>query len=54
MRGLKSDLAVGWNNIPTNVLKMASNVIISSINFLEFFPTAYKRALIHPLFKVGE
>jgi hypothetical protein len=58
--GLKTTSVLGTNGIPVAVLKMGSNVLAGPISHLVnmslsagVFPSAFKTALIHPVYKVG-
>jgi hypothetical protein len=58
--GLRSTPALGTDGIPVAVLKMGSDVLAGPISHLVnlslsagVFPSAFKRALIHPIYKGG-
>lgn len=61
LMNLKTDSAVGWDNIPTSFLKLARNELVPIITHLAnlcftkgVFPTALKRSIITPVYKSGD
>lgn len=58
--GLRSDCASGWDDIPATVLKCSRGALLSPITHVlnlcissGCFPSAFKRALVHPIYKGG-
>ena len=58
---LKNTSATGWDGIPTSIIKLAKHVIIPLIVHIfnlsvasGIFPKAFKKALIHPIYKAGD
>ncbi|KAJ0179100.1 hypothetical protein K1T71_004812 [Dendrolimus kikuchii] len=61
INSLKSDSAVGWDAIPTKVLKMAKNILTVPLTHIVnlciekgVFPKVFKKSIIHPIFKAGD
>ncbi|CAH2217101.1 jg3101, partial [Pararge aegeria aegeria] len=59
--GLRGDCATGWDNIPCSVLKQARHILAPVLSHLfnscfsrGIFPSVFKRAVIHPIFKTGD
>lgn len=59
--GLKSDSATGWDNISSKFLKMSKDILVRPLTRLinlcidyGIFPTAFKKAIIHPIHKSGD
>lgn len=60
LSNLKSSSAPGWDNIPTQFLKVASNIVVPIISHLAnlcfdqgVFPNVLKQAVITPVYKGG-
>lgn len=58
---LKDKSAVGWDGISTSVIKSARHILIPLLSHLfnialssGIFPRAFKRAIVHPVFKSGD
>lgn len=58
---LKDNCAVGWDGIPTSVIKGAKNTLIPILNHIfnlclltGTFPHVFKKALVHPIYKSGD
>lgn len=58
---LKEKCAVGWDGISTTVIKSARNILIPVLNHVfntalssGVFPSVFKRAVVHPIFKSGD
>lgn len=58
---LKDNCAIGWDGIPNTVIKSARHVLIPILvnifnNCLThgIFPKAFKKAIVHPIFKSGD
>ncbi|KAJ0183168.1 hypothetical protein K1T71_001144 [Dendrolimus kikuchii] len=61
INSLKSDSTVGWDSIPTKVLKMAKNILTVPLTHIVnlciekgVFPKVFKKSIIHPIFKAGD
>lgn len=59
--GLKQNCAIGWDGISTTLIKAASHVLIPILNHVfnlcfdtGVFPTVFKKALVHPIYKGGD
>lgn len=58
--GLKSDSASGWDKIPPKYLKITKDIIVAPLTKLfnmcidcGQFPLAFKKSIIHPIYKSG-
>lgn len=61
IRTLRKDSSVGWDTIPTKIIQTSSMVLLPVITYVcnlslatGVFPTAFKKALIHPIYKSGD
>lgn len=59
--GLRSDCAVGWDGIPSSVIKASRCSLIPPLKHIlnlclaeGIFPEAFKKAVVHPIFKSGD
>lgn len=60
LMNLKTDSAVGWDGIPTKLLKLAKDSVVPVITHIAnlcvvsgIFPKTFKKAIIHPIYKSG-
>lgn len=60
IKNLKSDSAIGWDGIPSSILKQFIPILTPPITHIcrlslqtGVFPDAFKKSLIHPIFKSG-
>lgn len=60
IQNLRSDCAIGWDNIPAKILKLCSSSLVPIITHIcncainsGTFPKALKRAVVHPIYKAG-
>lgn len=58
--GLKSSCAVGWDDIPSNIIKACRATLVPYITHIcnisfatGVFPKCFKKAIVHPIFKSG-
>ncbi|KAL4703558.1 hypothetical protein ACJJTC_000195 [Scirpophaga incertulas] len=58
---LRDDCAVGWDGISTQILKMSCTVLSPILTHIcnlaistGVFPDAFKKAIVHPIFKCGD
>lgn len=58
---LKDKCAVGWDCIPSSVIKASANVLIPVLQYVfnlcirkGIFPKAFKKAVVHPIYKSGD
>ena len=58
---LKDKSALGWDGISTSVIKAARHILIPILNHIfnlsltsGIFPRAFKKAIVHPIFKSGD
>ncbi|CAH0725078.1 unnamed protein product, partial [Brenthis ino] len=60
LMNLKTDSALGWDGIPTKLLKLARDIIVPILTHIVnlcfltgVFPTIFKISIIHPIYKTG-
>jgi hypothetical protein len=58
---LRSDCALGWDDIPARVLKQSCNTLVKPLTHVlnlcitkGVFPSVFKRAVVHPIHKGGD
>ena len=58
---LRSDCATGYDNIPAKVLRQTKSILAAPITHIcnralesGIFPDAFKKAVVHPIFKSGD
>ncbi|CAK1590642.1 unnamed protein product [Parnassius mnemosyne] len=58
---LRNECAVGWDGIPSNLLKRHINVVVPPLTYIcnlalttGKFPKAFKKSIIHPIYKGGD
>lgn len=58
---LRDNCAVGWDNIPTKILRQNAKILAPAIAHIcnvsmatGIFPSAFKKATVHPIYKSGD